>query len=113
MDAPHSASGRPGLFSFLARAPDRVKESTARASLFETALSGAVTERTVSKSTRVRTFTTPSTILFETLDMQADGIWVHKSFINKGKETVTVPLDRNSLLRPSQYPQGSSPNSNR
>ena len=82
-------------------------------SLFETALLGAITDRTVSKSTRVRTFTTPGTILFETLDTQADGIWIHKSFINKGKETVTVPLDRNSLLRSSQNPQGSSPNSNR
>jgi hypothetical protein len=64
---------------------------------FETALSGSVKERTVAKSTLVRTMTTPSTVLFETLDVQADGVWIHKSFINKGKEKVTVPLDRNSL----------------
>jgi hypothetical protein len=64
---------------------------------FETALSGSVKERTVSKSTSVKTFTTPSTVLFETIDLQADGVWIHKSFINKGKETVKVPLDRNSI----------------
>jgi hypothetical protein len=66
-------------------------------SFFETALSGSAKERTVSKSTLVRTLTTPTTVLFETIDLQADGVWIHKSFINKGKETVTVPLDRNSL----------------
>jgi len=38
---------------------------------FETAVSGTVKERTVWKSTRVRTFTTPSTVLFETLDVDA------------------------------------------
>jgi hypothetical protein len=63
---------------------------------FENSLSGSAKERAVSKTTRVRTYTTPSTLLFETLDMDADGIWVHKSFINKGKETVTVPLDRDA-----------------
>ena len=66
-------------------------------SFFETALSGSAKERTVSKSTLVRTLMTPTTVLFETLDLQADGVWIHKSFINKGKQTVTVPLDRNSL----------------
>jgi hypothetical protein len=66
-------------------------------SFFETALSGSAKERTVSKSTLVRTITTPKTVLFETVDLKTDGIWIHKSFINKGKETVTVPLDRNSL----------------
>ena len=66
-------------------------------SFFETALSGSAKERTVSKSTLVRTLTTPTTVLFETVDLQADGVWIHKSFINKGKQTVTVPLDRNSL----------------
>src|SRR2546423_366891 len=55
--------------------------------LFATALSGKAAERTVAKSTRLRTITTPSTILFETVDMQADGLWIHKTFINKGKDT--------------------------
>jgi hypothetical protein len=74
---------------------------------FETALSGSAKERTVSKSTLVRTITTPKTVLFETLDSKADGIWIHKSFINKGKETVTVPLDRNSLrYAPEQQREG-------
>ena len=63
---------------------------------FETALSGSVAERRVWKTTRVKTFTTPTTVLFETQDLEADGVWIHKSFINKGKETVVVPLDRGS-----------------
>lgn len=61
---------------------------------FETALSGAVTERLVWKTTRVRTYTTPTSVLFETLDLDADGAWIHKSFINKGKDSVVVPLGR-------------------
>jgi hypothetical protein len=64
---------------------------------FETSLSGSVTERSGSKTTRVKTYTTPTTVLFETQDVEADGLWIHKSFINKGKETVIVPLDRDSL----------------
>ncbi len=67
---------------------------------FELALSGAVTERPVWKSTRVKTYTTPTTVLFETLDLEAGGAWIHKSFINKGTEKVIVPLDRDS--RPYQ-----------
>lgn len=63
---------------------------------FETALSGSVTERRVWKTTRVKTYTTASTILFETLDLEADDVWIHKSFINRGKETMVVPLDRGS-----------------
>lgn len=65
---------------------------------FETAVSGAVKELTVWKSTRVRTYTTENTVLFETLDIDADSVWVHKSFIKRGqeKEGVTVPLDRDS-----------------
>ena len=63
-------------------------------SFFETAVSGAVKGREVWKTTQVNTYTTPSTVLFETLDLEAKGAWIHKSFINKGKETVVVPLDR-------------------
>lgn len=70
--------------------PEEVK------ALFETALSGSVTERLVWKTTRVKTYTTPTTILFETQDLEADEVWIHKSFINKGKETVVVPLDHDS-----------------
>jgi hypothetical protein len=61
---------------------------------FETAVSGSMTERSVWKSTRVKTYTAPTTVLFETLDVDADNVWLHKSFINKGQESVTVPLDR-------------------
>lgn len=59
---------------------------------FQTAISGSAEERPVNKSTRVRTYTTPSTVLFETLDLDADGTWIHKSFISKVGESLTVPL---------------------
>jgi hypothetical protein len=64
---------------------------------FATAVAGSSSERSVSKSTTVRTLTTPSTVLFETLDTQTGDVWIHKSFINKGKEVVTVPFDGESL----------------
>jgi hypothetical protein len=63
---------------------------------FETAISGSVTERPVWKSTRVKTYTTPTTVLFETFDLDADSHWLHKSFVNKGQEKIVVPLDRES-----------------
>ena len=65
---------------------------------FETAVSGSVKEYTVWKSTKVKTCTTANTLLFETLDTDADSVWVHKSFIKRAqeKEGVTVPLDRDS-----------------
>jgi len=66
-------------------------------SFFETALSGSTKERAVAKSTLVRTFTTTSTVLFETIDLQADKTWIHKSFINKGKERVNAPAEQNSI----------------
>src|SRR5206468_2186056 len=78
---------------------DRSFQSLEAASLtafFETALSGKMTERSVSKSTLVRTYAGPTTLLFETLDQDAGGLWLHKSLINKGRETVLVPLDRES-----------------
>ena len=62
-------------------------------SFFETAVSGAVSERRVWKSTAVKTYNTPTTVLFETLDLDSGGGWIHKSFINKGIDRVTVPLD--------------------
>jgi hypothetical protein len=74
-------------------------------SFFETSLSGSVKERAVSKTTRLKTYTTPTTVLFETLDMDANGAWIHKSFINKGKDTVTVPLDRESRTYQQQMRQ--------
>ena len=74
--------------------------------LFENALAGSVTERRVWKTTRVKTYATASTILFETLDLEADDVWIHKSFINRGKETVVVPLDRGSgeNRQPREWP---------
>jgi hypothetical protein len=62
---------------------------------FEMAVSGSMKSRNVWKSTRLNTYTTPSTVLFETLDLEANAAWIHKGFINQGKQqTVTVPLDR-------------------
>jgi hypothetical protein len=66
-------------------------------SFFETAVSGTIKDHEVWKTTRVNTYTTPSTVLFETLDLDANRTWIHKSFINKGKETVVIPLDREGL----------------
>ncbi len=63
-------------------------------SFFETAVSGTVKERQVWKTTLVNSYTAASTVLFETLDLEANGQWLHKSFIHKGKPTVVVPLDR-------------------
>jgi hypothetical protein len=83
--------------------PDRHFQPVHSAELktfFETALSGSVTERSVSKSIRVRTCASATTVLFETLDLDADAVWIHKSFINKEKETVVVPLDRESRQSP-------------
>jgi hypothetical protein len=77
--------------------PERSSSSVQAADVkafFETAVSGSMSERSVWKSTRVKTYTTPTTVLFETLDVDADNLWLHKSFINKGQESVTVPLDR-------------------
>ncbi len=74
---------------------------------FETALSGSVQERSVWKTTRVKTYTTPSTLLFETLDVDADNLWIHKSFLNKGSERIVVPLDR----EPGSYRQRGEPRS--
>ncbi len=82
-------------------------EAIALKSFFETALSGSVKERQVWKSTRVKVYATPATVLFETLDLEADGVWIHKSFINKGAEKVVVPLDRDA----SQYQQQLPPRS--
>jgi len=75
---------------FPAMKPEEVK------AFFERAVSGSVAERRVWQSTRVKTYTSPTTVLFETLDLDADSVWIHKSFINKGQEKVVVPLDRNS-----------------
>ena len=59
-------------------------------------MSGSATERAVSNAARINIYTTPTTVLFETQDVETDGVWIHKSFINKGKETVAVPLDRDA-----------------
>lgn len=66
---------------------------------FETALSGTVTERRPWKTTHVKTYATPTTVLFETRDMDADDVWLHKSFVYRGKDGVVVPLDHESRLQ--------------
>jgi hypothetical protein len=65
---------------------------------FETAVTGNPTERQVWKSTRVRTFSTPTTVLFETRDLEAGDVWLHKTFIQKEKEGIVVPLDSSSHI---------------
>jgi hypothetical protein len=64
---------------------------------FETALSGSISERRVWQTTRIKTYTSATAILFETQDLEADGTWIHKSFIEKGNESIVVPLDRGSV----------------
>jgi hypothetical protein len=63
---------------------------------FHTALAGATKERQLWKTTAVKTYTTPTTLLFETFDCTDGKVWVHKSFVNRGKDQVSVPLDSNS-----------------
>jgi hypothetical protein len=72
---------------------------------FETAVTGSISERSLNKATSVRTYTTPTTVLFETMDLDAGNIWLHKSFINKGQEKVVVPLDRDSRIYQNQLRQ--------
>ena len=60
---------------------------------FEMAVSGSVKERRVWKTTLVKAWSTPTTVMFETVDLDADSTWIHKSFIQREKETTTVPLD--------------------
>lgn len=72
-------------------------------SFFETALSGSVTERRVWKSTLVKIYSTANTVLFETCDLEANGAWLHKSFIHRGKDNLVVPLDSESI-RPRPIP---------
>ena len=82
--------------------PFELVASSSVKGFFETAVSGSVKEHTVWKSTKVKTYSTANTVLFETLDVDADSVWVHKSFMKRGqeKEAVTIPLDRNSSSSP-------------
>ncbi len=64
---------------------------------FKKALSGTVAVEHPHETTVLRTYTTATTILFETLDAEADSTWIHKTFINKGD--VVVPLTPEPLLR--------------
>jgi hypothetical protein len=77
-----------GEREFPPQAPAEVKK------FFETALSGSRTSRTLSETTKIQTYATPTTVMFETLDMDAGGLWIHKSLIRKGKDMVEVPLDQ-------------------
>lgn len=71
---------------------------------FQTAVSGDVKKRDVWKTTQVNTYTTPTTVLFETLDLESNGVWLHKSFIHKGQQSVVVPLgiDSNDMRQKVQ-----------
>ena len=81
------------------RAAQSVSAEQVRA-FFEQAVLGSVQQRPVWKTTLLRTYVTPTTLLFETVDREMDETWLHKSFINRGNPTVVVPLDRES--RPYQ-----------
>ncbi len=74
----------------------RAMQAAGVRTFFETAVSGSVTERTPWKTTLVKTYTTPTTVLFETIDVQTDGLWLHKSFVLQERRQVVVPLDRDS-----------------
>ncbi len=86
------------ISDYRAQRPAQSAKAADVKAFFETAVVGSVTERSLNKWTRVRTYTTPSTVMFETVDEDAGGVWLHKSFINKGQERVEVPLDRDSRL---------------
>ena len=73
-------------------------------SFFETALSGSITERTPWRTTSVKTYTTPTTVLFETIDVEMDGAWLHKSFVMQERRQVVVPLDRDSTRQMRHQP---------
>jgi len=60
---------------------------------FATALAGTTQEEELWKSTVLKTYTTATTLLFETLDVEASRAWIHKTFIYKGEQRVVVPLD--------------------
>jgi hypothetical protein len=76
--------------------PFRTVQAGEVRTFFETALSGSVTDRWPWKTIHVKTYTTPTTVLFETRDVDADDVWLHKSFMNRGGESVVVPLDQDS-----------------
>ncbi len=84
--------------------PPKVQTAQVK-TFFETAVSGSVKERRVWKTTLVKTWTTPTTVMFETVDLDADSRWLHKSFIQREKESTTVPLDRDGgdLRQQSRY----------
>jgi hypothetical protein len=85
----------------------RTLQLSALKGFFETAVTGSASERTVWKTTRVKTYTTPGTVLFETIDLDADGAWIHKSFIARDNDKVVVPLDPGpSSRRQQHYPNG-------
>jgi hypothetical protein len=79
------------------RAPRRPLSPDDLPPFFSTALSGAAVEQEIWTSTRLRTRTTATTLLLETLDVDAGGRWLHKCFLLKGDDGVVVPLDRGRL----------------
>jgi hypothetical protein len=44
-------------------------------------------------------------MLFETLDVDAGRVWVHKSLINHAKDKVVIPLDHDSIRGQGQRPE--------
>ena len=69
---------------------------------FRTALSGSVKDREIWKTTRMRTYTTPDTLLFETIDLEAGETWIHKNIVPRDDDPIVVPIDR---PMPMQQPQ--------
>ena len=61
---------------------------------FRTALSGSVEDMDVWKSTRMRTYTTPDILLFETIDVAADHTWIHKNIVPREDDPIVVPIHR-------------------
>jgi hypothetical protein len=60
---------------------------------FARAIHGRMERTTIWKSTQMRTYVTDTTVLYETLDMDEGGTWLHKNFVQKDDHDIVVPLD--------------------
>lgn len=66
-------------------------------SFFSTALAGSTEDMEIWKTTRMRTYTSPDILLFETIDLEANETWIHKNFVPRDNDPVTVPIHRQDL----------------
>ena len=50
---------------------------------FEKAASGSMEQTKLSDSTTLKTYTTPTTLLYETIDTREGANWLHRNYIHK------------------------------